>query len=87
MTQIIDIVSIEGSTLVVDVIVQPIAPIIVVEVFNQGPPGPPGPVAEAPEDGELYARQDATWQMVPKITVGTTAPVSPGVNDVWIDTN
>jgi hypothetical protein len=23
----------------------------------------------------------------PKITVGTTAPVSPAVGDVWIDTN
>ena len=27
------------------------------------------------------------WRIVPSVTVGTTAPTSPRVGDVWIDTN
>lgn len=38
-----------------------------------------------PED--LTASQVRTLIEVPKITVGTTAPSSPSVNDIWIDTN
>jgi len=35
----------------------------------------------------LYARENAGWTAIPRITVGTTAPSSPAINDVWIDTN
>ena len=53
-----------------------------------GPPGPPGPggIGEAPVTNTLYARQNAAWTSIPRITVSATAPASPAVNDVWIDT-
>jgi hypothetical protein len=40
-----------------------------------------------PVNGTIYGRKNAGWQALPNITVGTTAPSSPAVNDVWIDTN
>lgn len=43
-------------------------------------------VGEAPNDNTLYARTNLGWTRIPKITVSSTAPSSPGVNDVWIDT-
>jgi len=46
-----------------------------------------GGITDAPNDGLLYARKSLAWSSIPKITVGTTAPSSPAVNDVWIDTN
>jgi len=45
------------------------------------------PVTEAPVDSTTYGRENNTWVRIPTITVGTTAPSSPAVNDVWIDTN
>lgn len=62
---------------------------------NAGPPGMQGltgSVGEAPVDGKMYARVNSAWVEVPdevvsaKITVGPSAPVSPAINDVWIDT-
>ena len=44
------------------------------------------PIGEAPADGHLYARKNTAWAALPNITVGTTAPSTPAVNDVWIDT-
>jgi hypothetical protein len=43
---------------------------------------------EAPTDGVTYGRRgsDASWQALPKITVASSAPSSPGINDIWIDT-
>lgn len=38
-------------------------------------------VATAPDAYETFTRGST------KITVGTTAPASPAVGDVWIDTN
>jgi hypothetical protein len=43
-------------------------------------------IGEAPNDGELYARGSLAWQVIPLITVSSTAPSSPGVGDIWIDT-
>jgi hypothetical protein len=53
-----------------------------------------GGIADAPNDGTLYGRQSVAWvAALPaanltggKITIGTSAPSSPSVNDVWIDT-
>jgi hypothetical protein len=44
------------------------------------------PIGEAPTDGQRYARASANWTAIPKMTVASTAPSSPAVNDVWIDT-
>jgi hypothetical protein len=43
---------------------------------------------EAPTDGVTYGRRgsDASWQALPKITVASSAPSSPSVNDIWVDT-
>lgn len=41
---------------------------------------------DAPSDGVLYARRSTAWAALPNITVSSTAPPSPGVGDVWIDT-
>jgi hypothetical protein len=57
--------------------------------------GPPGDVQEAPPDGQQYGRNGATatWTVVPdevvggKVTISATAPPSPVINDVWIDTS
>lgn len=45
-------------------------------------------MAEAPTDGATYGRRgsDASWQALPTITVASSAPSSPGINDIWIDT-
>jgi hypothetical protein len=39
-----------------------------------------------PVDGTTYARKNNAWQALVNITVSSTAPSSPAVNDVWIDT-
>jgi hypothetical protein len=44
------------------------------------------PIGEAPANGVLYARKNTAWAAIPNITVASTAPSSPAVNDVWIDT-
>jgi hypothetical protein len=51
-----------------------------------GGSGGGGGIIEAPTDSVIYGRKNAAWTAVPTITVGNTAPVSPNVNDVWIDT-
>jgi len=60
----------------------------------QGDTGPPGSTTWAgitdkpstfPPSAHTHVQDDITD--LPHITVGTTAPVSPSVNDVWIDTN
>jgi hypothetical protein len=45
-----------------------------------------GGVTEAPNDGVKYARRSLAWSSIPNITVSSSAPGSPAVNDVWIDT-
>jgi len=71
----------------------PANPISVVDVLTALVPaidivtGVSGGIGEAPTDGELYAREASAWAKIPRITVGTTAPASPGVGDIWIDTN
>ena len=57
-------------------------------------PPPPPPVVstlavyitDAPSDNVVYARENTTWVPMPKISTGTTAPVAPDVNDLWVDT-
>jgi len=39
-----------------------------------------------PVDSVTYGRKNNAWQSLPNITVSATAPSSPAVNDVWIDT-
>jgi hypothetical protein len=34
-----------------------------------------------------FSRSGTQLPNIPQITVGTTAPTSPRVNDLWIDTN
>lgn len=46
-----------------------------------------GGIGEAPLTGTIYGRKSAAWTALPNITVSATAPSSPAVNDVWIDTN
>lgn len=56
-------------------------------------------IGEAPNDGKSYARKSAAWfdltadfaakvtgVNTAKITVASSAPASPAVNDIWIDT-
>ena len=45
-----------------------------------------GTIIEAPTDGQTYGRKSAGWSALPNITVGATAPTTPAVNDIWIDT-
>jgi hypothetical protein len=44
----------------------------------------------AKADGKVYAKDSTGVETMvgpgPKVTVGTVAPSSPAVNDVWIDT-
>jgi hypothetical protein len=47
----------------------------------------PKGISDAPSNNTLYARENAGWTALPRITVSATAPSSPAVNDVWIDTN
>jgi len=44
-----------------------------------------GGISEAPVDGAVYARKDASWVTTTKITVDTVAPSNPTVNDLWLD--
>jgi hypothetical protein len=44
------------------------------------------PIGEAPTDGQRYARASGNWTAIPKMTVASSAPSSPAVNDIWIDT-
>jgi hypothetical protein len=44
------------------------------------------PIGEAPTDGRQYGRQSTGWTAIPKMTVASSAPSSPAVNDIWIDT-
>jgi hypothetical protein len=44
------------------------------------------PIGEAPNDGQRYARASLGWTAIPKITVSSTAPSSPSVNDLWVNT-
>jgi hypothetical protein len=44
------------------------------------------PIGEAPTDGQRYARASGNWTAIPKITVASTAPSSPSVNDLWVNT-
>ena len=42
--------------------------------------------------GQVLGKSSGTdyatsWQTIPKITVGTTAPSEPQVGEIWIDTN
>lgn len=46
--------------------------------------GPPSYVPTRPQDFTPKSYVDGR---APKITVGTVAPSSPSVGDVWIDTN
>jgi hypothetical protein len=55
-------------------------------LFSALAPVPDPGVPEAPNDGELYARGSLAWQAIPLITVSSTAPTSPSVGDIWIDT-
>jgi len=43
-----------------------------------------GGISEAPLDGAVYARQNAAWTAIPQITVSSTEPLSPSVNDLWL---
>lgn len=61
--------------------------------FVPAPPVPasgpsPGYFWYETDTGKTYAYDGANWDLtaVP-IAVGTTAPVSPNVNDLWVDTN
>jgi hypothetical protein len=45
-----------------------------------------GAVEEAPLTGGPYARQGGAWIDTVLLSVGTTAPSSPTVGDVWVDT-
>lgn len=41
-------------------------------------------------DGQLAVFNGATGKLLeagPKLTVGTTAPLSPATGDLWVDTN
>ena len=74
-----DVVGIVGD--VIDVTVTPdvFAPdVIGISTGIVGPPGPPGPTGPAGPNPMVGGGQ---------ITVGTVAPPSPAVNDVWIDTS
>ena len=42
---------------------------------------------EAPIDDKLYARENADWERIARMTVGTMAPLEPALYDVWVDTN
>jgi hypothetical protein len=44
------------------------------------------PVGEAPIDTKFYGREDGAWVRTAKVIVSPTAPPSPDVGDVWIDT-
>jgi hypothetical protein len=55
-------------------------------VVSRESAGAVAPVGEAPNDGILYARKNTAWAALPNITVASSAPGSPAVNDVWIDT-
>lgn len=44
------------------------------------------PVGEAPVDSKLYGRESGNWVQTAKVIVSSTAPGSPDVGDVWIDT-
>lgn len=63
-----------------------------IDVATSGPPGPPGAgVPTGGTAGQVLTKVDATsfntqWTTTPKITVASSAPGSPAVNDVWIDT-
>jgi len=40
--------------------------------------------------GLYMVRADGSWELIgfgPRITVGATAPTSPVVGDIWVDTN
>ena len=38
---------------------------------------------DAPSDGQKYGRKNGGWSIV--LYVGTSAPSSPNVNDLWVD--
>ena len=51
-----------------------------------GPQGPQGIIAEAPTDGQQYARQSSAWSVVVKptpVVISATAPASPSVGEFW----
>lgn len=89
-------VSVEVAPVTADVTVEVVSGSeVTVEV--SGPPGPAGPTAVSKDpnntsilgtDGLIYTNDRAYINSrTPEITVGTTAPSSPAVGDVWIDTN
>lgn len=61
--------------------------------FTPSPPTPasgPSPTYlwYETDTGKTYAWDGAAWdQVATAISVGTTAPSSPAVNDLWVDTN
>lgn len=48
----------------------------ILTIAEQGPPGPPGGEFPVPE-----------WVLLTKITVADTAPASPSIGDLWVDTH
>jgi hypothetical protein len=57
------------------------------KVWRFSSTAPPGSLADAPSDGKVYARENAVWVPIPKITSSTASPTSPDVGDLWIDTS
>jgi hypothetical protein len=45
-----------------------------------------GYLTDAPSDNDTYARENHTWKKIPTITVSSSAPSSPAVGDLWVDT-
>lgn len=70
--------------------VELLQPIDLNEEAYIGPPGPGVPVGGLTDQvlvKNSNTNFDTRWETRPKITVGTSAPVSPAVNDLWVDTN
>ncbi|PZV04594.1 MAG: hypothetical protein DCF23_05865 [Cyanobium sp.] len=59
---------------------------------SQGPVGPAGPSLWGGITGSLSSQSDLQAALnlklnASRLTVGPTAPASPQVNDLWVDTN
>lgn len=42
-------------------------------------------IGDAPNNGNIYARQNAAWVQFPGVTISATAPTSPVVGQLWWD--
>lgn len=60
-------------------------PTVVVGTAALGPAGPPGPSAVSTDAGN-YARLGTDGLIWVAITVGPTAPATPFVGQLWVDT-